>query len=128
MVKLLYDMNVSPLWSRFFASNNIYGVRWLKIGMESSPDIEIMEYARENGFVIFTYDTDFGTLLAKYGYKLPSVIQIRTQSACPESHGGMILMFLNEQEQKFNDGILVSIMNNSYRVKSLPIIFPRFKM
>lgn len=124
MTKLLFDMNVSPLWLKFFTSNDICGTLWRNVGAVNAPDIEIMEYAKENGFIIFTYDLDFGDLLAKFSFKLPSVIQLRTQSAMPATHGNLILTFLDEHEKEFDNGILVTIMKNKFRIKQLPIIAP----
>ena len=37
-----------------------------------------MAWARENGYVVFTHDLDFGTLLALTRDAGPSVIQVRT--------------------------------------------------
>lgn len=76
----------------------------------NASDIEIMKYAKKNGFVIFTYDLDFGDLFAKFSFKLPSVIQVRTQSAMPATYGNLLLTFIEEHEKEFDNGILVTIL------------------
>lgn len=120
-------MNVSPLWMHFFSQQDIESARWLKIGKNNAPDSQILGYAKENGFVIFTYDIDFGTLLAMHGFKLPSVIQIRSQWASPETHGRTILEVLNERGQELDEGLLITIINKTVRFRKLPIEIPRLK-
>ena len=39
-------------------------VRWTDVGEANALDSEIMEYARENDFVVHTCDLDFGTILS----------------------------------------------------------------
>jgi predicted nuclease of predicted toxin-antitoxin system len=64
-MKLLIDMNLSPLWVKFFADSGYGSIHWSEIGEPWAPDGEIMDYAGANGFVIFTHDLDFGALLAR---------------------------------------------------------------
>ena len=58
-MKLLFDQNISfRILKRvidFIPSAN--QVRTL--GLENAKDIEIWNYARENGYTIVTFDTDF---------------------------------------------------------------------
>jgi len=60
-MKILIDMNLSPLWVRFLVTHGIEAVHWSAIGEVSAPDSLILDYAASNGFVIFTH---FGMLLA----------------------------------------------------------------
>jgi len=53
-----------------------------------------MDYAGDNGFVIFTHDLDFGALLASRKSRQPSVIQIRTQDTLPTAIGEMVVRAL----------------------------------
>ena len=46
------------------------------LGMESAPDIEVWEYARVNGYVITTKDSDFNELGLVSGFP-PKVVWIR---------------------------------------------------
>jgi predicted nuclease of predicted toxin-antitoxin system len=76
-MKLLVDMNLSPLWVPFLAEHGIEAVHWSVVGSVSSPDSEILRYADAGGYVIFTHDLDFGALLARSKTRGPSVIQLR---------------------------------------------------
>jgi predicted nuclease of predicted toxin-antitoxin system len=48
-----------------------------------APDDIIVSWARENGYIVFTHDLDFGVLLAWTRAESPSVIQVRTQDVFP---------------------------------------------
>jgi hypothetical protein len=63
-MKILIDMNLSPLRAPFLSLHGIESLHWSSIGRASTPDTEILDYAAQNGFVMFTHDLDFGMLLA----------------------------------------------------------------
>jgi predicted nuclease of predicted toxin-antitoxin system len=63
-MKLLIDMNLSPRWTAFLVANHIEAINWSVIGKADAPDVEIMEYAKTNDYVVFTNDLDFGAILA----------------------------------------------------------------
>ena len=94
-MKLLIDMNLSPLWVQFLADSGFESIHWSKIGEPSAPDNQIMAYASANELVIFTHDLDFGALLAHGKVRRPSVIQIRTQDVLPAAIGDIVLRALN---------------------------------
>ena len=55
-MKLLIDMNLSPLWVQFLADSGFAGIHWSSIGRPSAPDSEIIDHASRNGLVVFTHD------------------------------------------------------------------------
>jgi predicted nuclease of predicted toxin-antitoxin system len=63
-MKILVDMNLSPAWLATFEENGIEALHWSEIGSPKAKDREILNWARENGFFVFTHDLDFGHLLA----------------------------------------------------------------
>jgi predicted nuclease of predicted toxin-antitoxin system len=62
-MKFLIDMNLSPRWVPFLASQGFEAVHWSNIGPASSPDSKILEYADDHGYIVVTHDLDFGMLL-----------------------------------------------------------------
>jgi predicted nuclease of predicted toxin-antitoxin system len=58
-MKILIDMNLSPLWVRFFADRDIESIHWGEVGDHSASDHQIFRYARENNLIVFTNDLDF---------------------------------------------------------------------
>jgi predicted nuclease of predicted toxin-antitoxin system len=75
-------MNLSPDWVETFRQHSIEAVHWSKVGQNNAPDTDILSHAKTNGYVIFTNDLDFGTLLALGGHDSPSVLQLRNQDIC----------------------------------------------
>lgn len=120
-MKLLIDMNLSPLWVQFLADSGFDSIHWSSIGKPSAPDGEIIDYAAVNGFVIFTHDLDFGALLAQRQTRRPSVLQIRTQNILPETIGDLIVRALHATHSKLDAGALVTIDPARHRIRLLPI-------
>ncbi len=120
-MKLLIDMNLSPLWTQFLADSGFESVHWSKIGLPTAPDTEIMEYARANGFVVFTHDLDFGALLAQKQSSGPSVVQVRSQDVLPNAIGEMVVRAIHAASHHLESGALVTVDPNRHRIRLLPI-------
>ena len=58
-MKLVIDMNLSPEWQPFLEENGFAAVHCSAVGTGNAPDTEIMQWARDNGCVVFTHDLDF---------------------------------------------------------------------
>jgi predicted nuclease of predicted toxin-antitoxin system len=48
-MKILIDMNLSPLWVQFLVAHGVETSHWSTIGEASAPDSEILDYAASNG-------------------------------------------------------------------------------
>ena len=108
-MKLLIDVNLSPRWVECFASNGFESVHWTTIGNCAAPDSEIFDFARLNGFTVFTNDLDFGALLASRSVRHPSVIQVRCQEVMSASIGMIVVLTLQEHETYIAAGALVTV-------------------
>ena len=71
----------------------IEAVHWSSVGDLRAPDHLIMDFAREHGYIVFTHDLDFGTILAATQAEAPSVIQIRTQNITPVVYAAQLSHF-----------------------------------
>ncbi len=120
-MRFLIDMNLPPAWVEFFFSEGIDSVHWSTVGRVDAPDEELMEWASDNGFVVFTHDLDFGALLAVSKLSGPSVIQVRTQNVMPEAIGSLILNAIHTFSEEISTGALISIDLQKARVRILPI-------
>ena len=120
-MKLLIDMNLSPLWVEFFAASGFESIHWSKVGEPTVPDCVIMDYAAANGLVIFTHDLDFGALLADRKSRQPSVIQIRTQDVLPVAIGPIVVRALKASWPQLEEGALVTVDPGRNRIRLLPI-------
>lgn len=119
-MKLLIDMNLSPDWIDIFVPHGWLATHWSKVGDIRATDKTILEWARQNGYVVFTHDLDFGTLLAVTHAKGPSVIQVRTQNIMPQSLGTRLVQILRKYEPQLKKGSLISIDEMRDRVRILP--------
>jgi predicted nuclease of predicted toxin-antitoxin system len=120
-MKLLIDMNLSPLWVEFLADSGVDSIHWSDIGQPAAPDTQIMDYASANGLVVFTHDLDFGALLARRKTRQPSVVQIRAQDVLPAAIGGMVVRALRASRSHLESGALVTVDPNRHRIRLLPI-------
>ena len=114
-------MNLSPEWQSFLHENGFEAVHWSAAGAGNAPDTEIMQWARDNGCVVFTHDLDFGILLAHSKDGGPSVIQIRTQDVSPGHLGPVMLRALRAHGDVLESGALLTIDESKSRVRILPI-------
>jgi len=76
-VRFLVDENLSPILADLLrvAGHDASHVR--DIGLQGATDQAVMDRAEAEQRVVVSADTDFGTLLARSGAKLPSVLLIR---------------------------------------------------
>ena len=93
-MKLLIDMNQSPLWVDYLKAHGVEAVHWSTIGDIRATDMVIMAWAREHGLVVYTHDLDFSALLAATGAAGPSVLQVRTQDILPSGIGADVVRVL----------------------------------
>lgn len=63
-MRLLVDMNLSPRWVTVFEKSGFEAAHWSILGAMNATDVEIMDFARENRYVIITHDLDFSAILA----------------------------------------------------------------
>jgi len=120
-MKILIDMNLSPAWVEEFATHGIKAVHWTSIGDFDAPDKVLMKYAKDNGYIVFTHDLDFGTALALTHAEKPSVIQVRTQDVTILHMKNMIINTLLEYAVLLEKGALIIIDEQKRRVRILPL-------
>ncbi len=80
-----------------------------------------MRWARENGYIVFTHDLDFGALLAATWAQGPSVIQIRVHDVMPEALGSRMVQILQEYKGVLEQGALVTVDEVRTRIRVLPL-------
>jgi predicted nuclease of predicted toxin-antitoxin system len=120
-MKILIDMNLSPIWTQFLVAHGLDAVHWSTIGDTSAPDWKIFDYAASNGFVVLTHDLDFGTLLAGRKSRGPSVIQVRTQDVLPSAIGAVVLRAIEAARDHLEVGAIVTVDPAQHRIRLLPI-------
>lgn len=70
-------MNLSPDWRQVLQAHGHEAIHWSEAGDPRAPDHEVMAYAAQNGYVVFTHDIGFSAMLAATRAQAPSIIQVR---------------------------------------------------
>jgi len=120
-MKLVVDMNLSPLWIPTLEAAGHQAAHWSQVGDPRASDATIMEWARVNDCVVLTHDLDFTTILALTRAVGPSVIQIRAQDVLPEALGPLIVRLLSNHAETLARGAVMSVDQSSARLRILPI-------
>ena len=120
-MKLLLDMNIAPRWVDFLLARGFEAVHWSSVGAPTAPDSDIMAFARDGGYIVFTHDLDFSAILAATKGEKPSVIQLRTDDLSPESAGNQIVQALRQMQSELDKGALLTIDVRRARLRVLPL-------
>ena len=92
-------------------------------GLAAVPDEAVLALAAAEERVLLSADTDFGTLLARSGAVVPSVILFRRASGRrPEIQASLVLANLLAIEDALAAGSIVVIDEDRIRVRSLPVL------
>jgi predicted nuclease of predicted toxin-antitoxin system len=120
-VPLVVDMNLPVEWVTELAQHGWSAVHWSTVGDPRAEDSVIMAWALANGYVVFTHDLDFGTMLALTHVTGPSVLQVRTQNVLPEDIGPVVIAALRQHDAALASGALVVVDVKKSRVRVLPL-------
>jgi len=119
-MKILIDMNLPPRWAKVFAAEGWEALHWSQVGAPTASDREIMAWARDNDYIVFTHDLDFSALLATTQGEGPSVIQVRTQNVLPEAIGTLVINAMKQFQHELKTGALITIDPHRARSRILP--------
>jgi predicted nuclease of predicted toxin-antitoxin system len=120
-VKLLIDMNLSPMWVGYLAAAGIEAEHWASIGSPDALDVDIMAYAAAGDRIVLTHDLDFGAILAATNGAGPSVVQFRADDLSPEVIGRHLIDALRRMESELKQGALLTIEPGRARMRLLPL-------
>ena len=120
-MKLLIDMNLSPRWVNLLTDAGIDATHWSTLGATNAPDVEIVAFARTNGYVVLTHDLDFGAILAATQGDKPSVVQIRSEDVSPNVIGTSVIDALRQMSAELDEGALLTIDPSRTRLRLLPL-------
>ena len=114
-VNLLIDMNLSPDWVPALNDRGWQAIHWSTVGDPRADDRTVMEWAAKHKYTVFTHDLDFGTLLALTHSTGPSVLQVRTQDALPDSLADVVTAALRQHGPDLVSGALVVVEESRTR-------------
>ena len=120
-MKILIDMNLSPDWIGVFRAHGWEAVHWSTTGDPRAADRILMNWARANGYAVFTHDLDFASLLAATQANGPSVIQVRAHDVLPSALSETVVRVLRKYERAIESGVLISVDETRTRARLLPL-------
>jgi len=91
------------------------------IGLSKAKDLELIDYAKENGRIIVTLDSDFHAYLAVNNAEAPSVIRIRREGLKALEIAKLIISIWPKIDLAIQRGAMVTVTEESIRVRTLPI-------
>lgn len=119
-MKIVIDMNLSADWLDVFVKYEIEAIHWSSVGNPNATDREIMQWASDHDYIVFTHDLDFGTLLAITQENKPTVIQVRTQNVLSSHLENIVISAIEKSRDFLESGALVTINESKLRVRILP--------
>lgn len=120
-LKLLADMNLSPLTVAALKADGYDIVRVSSLLPATTADSVILDLARQQEMVIVTQDLDFSTLLALGGYARPSLVTLRLSNTDPDVVTQRLRQLLPQIQQHLSTGCAISIDDSTVRIRKLPI-------
>ena len=116
-MKILANENF-PRASVLFLKSKGYDVKSIGVDSAGISDSEIMEIAITEKRLILTFDSDYGELIFKFGFKPPAgVIYLRLKDFTPEYPGKLIYDIFSNYDLNFNHRLSV-IDRNGVRQRS----------
>lgn len=122
-MRFLVDQCLSPRPAEGLNDLGHDAIHTAGLGLESADDSAILAAAQENGRVVLTADSDFGTLLASTRATSPSVLYVpRSSGRRVAAMLDIIVSNLPAIDDALSKGSIVVIGEGSIRVRSLPIL------
>ena len=81
-------------------------------------DDEVIGKAISENRIIITFDSDYGELVYKYGYKPPGVIYLRIKKFTPEYPANLLLELIDEGDLEF-EALFTVIDDNQIRQRKI---------
>lgn len=121
-MRLLLDANLSPTLRTGLREVGHDVVHVGDADLLHATDEAILAFARDEGFVIVTADSDFAAMLALAAANRPSVVQLRNVAELPPAaHLQLLVDNLPAVTEDLDSGAVVSLSPSRLAVRRLPI-------
>lgn len=121
-MRLLLDANLSPALRPGLLAAGHTVVHVADVDLHHAADHVILNYARNEGMVIVTADSDFATMLALAGAEGPSVVHLRHVAELPPAaHLQLLVDNLPSVAADLDGGAIISLSPTRLAVRHLPI-------
>ena len=120
-MRFLADAGISPKTVEFLTRSGHDAAHVRTLGLQRSPDGDLVDRARTHSSVLLTFDLDFGDILALGMLDKPSVILFRLADERAESVNRHLSTVIAERSPELEAGALIVVEDAQYRVRKLPI-------
>jgi predicted nuclease of predicted toxin-antitoxin system len=121
-MKLLLDQGLPRTAAKLLSETGVETIHVGDVGYASADDADIIEFARQGGFVIVTLDADFHALLALSGAIAPSVTRIRMEGLRSEALTSLLRTILQLWGKELESGAVVTAQEERLRIRRLPLV------
>lgn len=121
-MRFLIDNALSPALATALGKAGHDALHVRDVGLRDAADDEIMRLAASEDRILVSADTDFGTLLALYNQRLPSIILFRRGSPrVPAQQAALLLANLPAVEEELRSGAILIVHSGRLRIRPLPL-------
>ena len=120
-MRIVVDMSLSPRWIAELSDAGLQAIHWSQVGAMNAPDSAILQWARDNDYVVLTHDLDFSAILAATQSDAPSVVQVRGQNVLPSVMAPTVIAAMRQFGAELERGALVLVSPGRQRVRILPL-------
>ena len=120
-MKLLLDMNIPIRYVGLLKEKGFELIHWSDIGNPRASDHQIVDYAREHGFIVVTYDLDFSAILSVTHDLKPSVVQVRAALPRAAQIVDLIAIAISQNRDSLQSGAILTIDTKKARARLLPL-------
>ena len=120
-MKFLADMGISQSTVKWLREKGYDAVHLREEDLHKMSDKDIVKKARNENRVILTCDLHFGYIMAISSAANPSVITFRLEDERPMNVNRKLSQILDESFDVLDKGAILSVDEERYRVRLLPI-------
>ena len=120
-MRLVLDVGVSERAIAKLTGAGHDAVHLSSLGLAELSDDEIVDWAKQEGRAVVTFDQDFLKIAARTNMFLPSIIHIRLPRATVQQMIHLVASAATQYETELKHGAIVTIRPHRTHCRNLPI-------